>query len=389
MESNSSFHRRPLRPWMICILLIVAVIAAAGSIHEILAKDVTVTVDGRKASIATKEDTVEQLLKVYDIILGPADKVVPALDTTLKDGMDISVIRATLVRVNDNGHIKTIYTTASSVNDMLKEAGISVRQEDNIEPAADQSIYPGLYVNITRAVPVTILADAQVKKIYTTCTSVSQVLADVGIKLAQKDKVNPGLNTAIKSGTTIEIVRVNETYETVEKPIPYKTIIRDNHDMAKGVQKVVQPGQDGRIQRKILVVYENGKEVSRKVASETVVAQPKNKIVERGTVQSFVTSRGASIRYSKVLTMSASAYTAGYDGVNNTTSTGQSVRRGIAAVDPRIIPLGTRLYVDGYGFAVAADVGGAIKGNKIDLYMETLSQARAFGRRTVKVYILK
>ncbi|MDI3509110.1 MAG: hypothetical protein PWP55_1302, partial [Clostridiales bacterium] len=243
--------------------------------------------------------------------------------------------------------------------------------------------------NITRAVPVTILADAQVKKIYTTCTSVSQVLADAGIKLAQKDKVNPGLNAAIKSGTTIEIVRVNETYETVEEPIPHKTIIRDNHDMAKGVQKVVQAGQDGRIQRKILVVHENGKEVSRKVASETVVAQPKNKIVERGTAQSFVTSRGASIRYSKVLTMSASAYTAGYDGVNNTTSTGQSVRRGIAAVDPRIIPLGTRLYVEGYGFAVAADVGGAIKGNKIDLYMETLSQARAFGRRTVKVYILK
>ncbi|MDK2902316.1 MAG: hypothetical protein PWQ93_235 [Clostridiales bacterium] len=388
MESNSSFHRRPLRPWMICILLIVAVIATAGSIHEVLAKDVTVMVDGRKASIATKEDTVEQLLKAYDIILGPADKVVPALDTTLKDGMDISVIRATLVRVNDNGHIKTIYTTASSVNDMLKEAGISVKQEDNIEPAADQSIYPGLCVNITRAVPVTILADAQVKKIYTTCTSVSQVLADAGIKLAQKDKVSPGLDTAVKSGTTIEIVRVNETYETVEEPIPYRTIIRDNHDMAKGVQKVVQEGQNGRIQRKILVVYENGKEVSRKVASETVVAQPKNKIVERGTVQSLATSRGA-IRYSEVLTMNASAYTVGYDGVNNTTSTGQSVRRGIAAVDPRVIPLGTKLYVEGYGFAVAADVGGAIKGNKIDLYLETLSQARAFGRRTVKVYILK
>ncbi|MBZ4665270.1 ubiquitin-like domain-containing protein [Mahella sp.] len=388
MESNSSFHRRPLRPWMIYILLIVAVIAASSSIHEVLAKDVTVMVDGRKASIATKEDTVEQLLKAYDITLGPADKVVPAPDTTLKDGMDISVIRATLVKVNDNGHIKTIYTTASSVNDMLKEAGISVKQEDNIEPAADQSIYPGLCVNITRAVPVTILADAQAKKIYTTRTSVSQVLADAGIKLAQKDKVSPGLDTAVKSGITIEIVRVNETYETVEEPIPYRTIIRDNHDMAKGVQKVVQEGQNGRIQRKILVVYEDGKEVSRKVASETVVAQPKNKIVERGTVQSLATSRGA-IRYSKVLTMNASAYTAGYDGVNNTTSTGQSVRRGIAAVDPRVIPLGTKLYVEGYGFAVAADVGGAIKGNKIDLYMETLSQARAFGRRTVKVYILK
>lgn len=387
-SSDSGFHQRPWWPWMICVLLAGVLTMTGIVLPKALAKDVTLTVDGHQVSIATMENTVEQLLKTYNIILNPTDKVEPSLHTALKDGMRIRVIRATAVRVSDAGHVTTIYTTASSIKDMFKEAGISIRTEDVVQPDIDQPIYPGLYVNITRAVPVTLIADGQKRVIYTTCGSVAQLLTDIGIYVGPKDKVSPDLNAAIESGMAVEIVRVNEAYEIEEEAIPYKTIIRDNNDMLYGQQKVVQAGQNGRLERKILVVYENGQAISRKVVAENIAVQPKNRIVERGTIRSFVTSRGEAIRYTKVLTMVASAYTAGYDGVDNTTSTGRKVQHGIVAVDPTVIPLGTRLYIEGYGFAVAADVGGAIKGNKIDLYMETISKARAFGRRIVKVYIL-
>jgi len=373
---------------MICLLL-TGVIVATSFIPRVLAKEVTVIVDDRKVSIATKNGTVKQLLETYNITIGQYDKVIPEVNTPLKDGMKISVLRATPVTINDDGQVKTLYTTASSIKGMLEEANISLRQEDNVEPSLDQSIYPGLSVKINRAIPIKLIADGNTKDIYTTEQSVEQVLADAGIKLDAKDKVQPALNSNIKSGMTIENIRVNETYENVEAEVPYKTIIRNNNNMAQGQQKVVQNGQNGRMQRKILITYENGKEVSRKVVSETITVQPQNKIVERGTIRNFVTSRGDYIRYSRVLTMTATAYTAGEDGVDNTTCTGQRARRGVVAVDPNVIPLGTRLYVEGYGFAVAADVGGAIKGNKIDLYMDTLSQTRNFGRRTVKVYILR
>ena len=100
-------------------------------------------------------------------------------------------------------------------------------------------------------------------------------------------------------------------------------------------------------------------------------------------------SRGASFRATRVLTMEATAYTPYDAGVSGITANGNRMRRGLVAVDTRVIPFGTRLYIEGYGFAVADDTGGAIRGNKIDLAMDTLSEAYQFGRRTVVVHILE
>ena len=94
-------------------------------------------------------------------------------------------------------------------------------------------------------------------------------------------------------------------------------------------------------------------------------------------------------RYQKKLDMEASAYTTEDPGSGNYTKRGNRLRKGLVAVDPRVIPLGTRLYVEGYGYAVADDIGGAIKGNKIDLAYESRKNALQFGRRKVIVYILE
>jgi len=93
-------------------------------------------------------------------------------------------------------------------------------------------------------------------------------------------------------------------------------------------------------------------------------------------------------RSSRSMTMYASAYSAYDDGNGRYTSGGNLVRKGLVAVDPGVIPLGTRLFIPGYGNAIADDVGGSIKGNRIDMAFSSHSEAMDFGRQQVTVYIL-
>ncbi len=99
-------------------------------------------------------------------------------------------------------------------------------------------------------------------------------------------------------------------------------------------------------------------------------------------------AEGNPSRYSRSFNMSASAYSAYDDGNSNHTYGGNLVRKGIVAVDPKVIPLGTRLFIPGYGYAIADDIGGAIKGNKIDLAFDSHGEAMQFGRQNVIVYII-
>ena len=112
------------------------------------------------------------------------------------------------------------------------------------------------------------------------------------------------------------------------------------------------------------------------------------KMENRKGGQSVKNSNGEPSKYSKVLTVEATAYSSQDPGNGNYTATGSRLKKGIVSVDPRLIPLGTKLYVEGYGYAVADDVGGAIKGHRIDLAYDSRSEALQFGRQTVKVYVL-
>ncbi len=99
-------------------------------------------------------------------------------------------------------------------------------------------------------------------------------------------------------------------------------------------------------------------------------------------------SRGGSYSYSRVFSMQATAYCD-----NGYTASGRPTRRDAGgystiAVDPRVIPLGSRVYVEGYGYAIAADIGGAIRGNRIDLFVPSQAEAQSWGRRSVNVYVL-
>lgn len=194
-----------------------------------------------------------------------------------------------------------------------------------------------------------------------------------------------------RSDQETEIVFVEETVA-----IPFPTLFEVNRRLPPRQRILVQTGQKGEKRVVWRVVRKNNEEVQRTLVSEEVITPPQPQIYQIG-VHGHIASRGAVSRNSsfytvKTITMHATAYTphrSGGGSGSGFTASGIPAGYGTVAVDPRIIPFGTVLYIEGYGMAIAADRGRAIRGHKIDLCYATRRQALQFGSRKVKVHILR
>jgi len=188
----------------------------------------------------------------------------------------------------------------------------------------------------------------------------------------------------------VAVASDNVVQKVESKPIPFKTVYEVSREVGAGRVVTKNPGKAGSVQTTYEVTLKDGKVVSKKALFSTRI-EPENKLILIGK-QGRATSRGSYVRgESKVLEMTATAYDTSQQtipGGTGRTATGIRAEFGIVAVDPRVIPLGTMVYVEGYGVALAADTGGAIKGNKIDLCFSSRRQALAFGRKKVRVHIL-
>ena len=156
---------------------------------------------------------------------------------------------------------------------------------------------------------------------------------------------------------------------------------------------MLRPGTNGVAWVTERVTLWNDVAVSRQVISRETVRNATPGVVLVGTPKTLAQLRSALPKQAvaAAMTMIATAYTADSASAypSGYTATGILAREGVVAVDPHVIPLGTRLFVPGYGIAVAADTGGAIVGKRIDLCMDRYGDAVQFGRRTVQVYVLK
>jgi 3D (Asp-Asp-Asp) domain-containing protein len=179
----------------------------------------------------------------------------------------------------------------------------------------------------------------------------------------------------------------------VEEPIQFAVVTKKDESLEKGKEKTITSGKKGLVSKQYEVLLENGEEVSRKLISEQKVAEKQDKVVAVGTKDlSIQVSRGAADEPGKEFYVTATAYTAYCNGCSGRTATGLNLRANpnmkVIAVDPRVIPLGSKVYVEGYGYAVAADTGGAIKGYIVDLFMPSNQDCYRWGRKKVKIKIL-
>lgn len=242
-----------------------------------------------------------------------------------------------------------------------------------------------------------------VKTYKTSCKTVEELLDALKIKLDDDDIVIPDMKEELKSEGKISIIKVETKVEEKTVEAPFKTIKKKNKNLNHNQSKILVKGVNGINKVISKNYYAGGKIIKEEIIHVETVVKAIDQVFEEGTKDIFVNNRG-SFTSRKAIKMMATAYEAGPrstgkrpgDKGYGITASGARAKRGTVAVDPRVIPLGTKLYVKSltpgvpdYGYAIAQDTGGAIKGNRIDLFMNTVWECMQFGRRPVMVYILK
>ncbi len=324
-----------MRRLLLAVALSLAIVSAWFGSGIWLRTDLTIAVDGRMVEVRTGAATVGEALAAVGVDLGPRDATSPASGTRVSDDMLIEVRRAVQVAFHLDGRWVRLISAAATVGEILASSRLPVLPDDQLEPSREQLIADGLKV---------------------------------------------------------DVIRVVRSYQHWDDPVPFKTLRREDMTLDLGKTRTTQEGQPGRVARLLLVTYEAGREVSHQELSRTVLKEPVDRILRVGTAGDIVRG-GQTIHFLKAMTMTSTAYEPGpiSCGASATgyTYLGLKATRGIIAVDPRVIPLWTKVYVDGYGFAVAGDTGSAIKGNRIDVCYDTVEEALRWGVRRVKIYILE
>ncbi len=328
--------------------------------------------------------------------------------------------------INDGNRVLIHTTYATDPAEVLDEAGLELGTEDTY---ITQNGFGLSEITVQRKQVITLVHGGKTTQLSSYGETVEALLGRINLILTQNDTVSVPLNTATYDGMVLTISRSSQAVETYTTPIPYERVYCYDAALPVGEEKVLTPGVNGQLLCSATVSYVDGKEVSRVVSSQVVVSQPVDEVIAIGTYIAqeepapmpteppattpaptepavpeqkpgmpvvgdgvITTSSGEVLTYTKKLDCVATAYSC--NGKPGITYSGTPARIGAIAVDPTVIPLGTRMYVvtnDGeyiYGECVAEDIGGAIKGNKIDLYFNTFDECWIFGVRDCTVYIL-
>jgi 3D (Asp-Asp-Asp) domain-containing protein len=238
-------------------------------------------------------------------------------------------------------------------------------------------------------VTAAVIAGGKALQVRTAARTVGDLLAESGITLGPLDRIEPSLRAPVTDRMQVRVTRVTRRHEVERVTVPGRTVVLADPERPAGFTKVLERGQDG-LQRRVVRYWQKDGEVTKKeVVKQQVLVPARDTVVLRGT--RGLPSRGGDWR--NPLRMHATAYDPGPRScgkyASGYTAIGMKAKKGVVAVDDRVIPMGTRLYIPGYGFAVAGDRGSAIKGKRIDLCFATYWEARQWGRRKVNVYVLE
>lgn len=374
--------------------------------YEATKQEVNVTHNGETEAVVTRANTVADVLDELNIEVGEQDRLSHELEDSIVADMHIEYTKAKRLSLVIDQEEETYYTTKETVGDFFEEINLSVSEHDDLSVDLETPIEEDLSVTLDQALKVVVNDAGEEEEVWTTERTIEAFLNEQDIELGELDRLEPSKEEEIDKDTTVTITRVEEVTDTKEEVIDFSTVRRNDSSLEQGTEEVIASGSDGLLERTYKVTLENGKEVERELVNEEVKKESEQRIVAVGTkVIEQTVSRGGSSSSSNtesketssdndVLYMEATAYNWDCGSCSGTgrTATGYNVKAnpdGVIAVDPSVIPLGTKVYVEGYGYAVARDTGGAIQGNKIDLHMRTIEEARQFGRQRVKVEIIE
>ena len=379
---------------ILSLVLFVSVISVV--IYQVSKDTIIVSANGKVEEYSTHAKTVGDLLNEEGIEVSEYDKLSHSKDTKIVEGMTIELDQAKEVAITVDGKETKVWTTESKVKNILEEANIKVTEHDALSVALDEEVDETNQIDIQRAFQVTLIDGKNKKQVWSTSTTVANFLKQQEIQLNKYDRVENDVDDIVAPKDKITVVRVEKVTDVVEESIDFAVQTQSDSSLLKGTEKVVTEGVEGKVARTYEVTKENGKAVKKKLKSEQVIKEPVTQVVAVGTkVVTAQVSRGnssnsKSTSNSKEFYVTATAYTANCSGCSGKTATGLKLKSGmkVIAVDPSVIPLGTKVWVEGYGNAIAADTGGAIVGNKIDVFVGSNSQASSWGVRKVRIKIL-
>ena len=370
---------------------------------------VTVTEGGKKTNlIAYLGDTVQDALEDHNIILKDTDEVTPSRDTAVTAGLSIEIRRLCQVTVTADGERKVFSVLGGTVATALERAGITLKDGDSANYDLNEPLFDKMNIRITHPVKIKITADDETKEYEIAASSVVMALKKCGITLSEDDRLNVERQAPLTDGMHIIVTRVRteelKEREEIDYPVQYVT----SDSMYEDEVEIRTPGEKGEKEVTYKLFYIGDELDGKEVISEEVLKEPVPEVAVRGTKQretpsapsistggtagTFVDSAGNTVSYSQRLEGVCTAY---YP-INPTTSTGATAGYGCIAVNPYIIPYGTRMYIcspDGsivYGYGVACDTGGAAMAGDIiaDLCYDTEAECSIIGRRNMVIYIL-
>ncbi len=298
--------------------------------------------------------------------------VFPTLET--QAALGITRPNAVSFTVHEDGFAATFRSKDLTVGQALADQGVRIDDGDFVSPPPNKELTAGAHIYISHSISVKLVVAGIERDMKTHAGTVEDVLAQAGVSLESKDRVSPRPRNPLRNGMVIKVTTVREITEVTEEAIAYGSIIEYDSELARGQRVISQGGINGSVRREYRVRQINGRETGRELVSETTNA-PTDEVVTVGTyvkpvatpVAAGVVASPEGLNCSRTLNVYATWYTAASAGGSGVTATGTGVYKGIVAVDPRVIPLGTRMYIPGYGYGIAADTGGAVIGNHIDL----------------------
>lgn len=362
----------------------------------------TIVDDGKTYTIQVLSSETEDILQQAGIELGSHDIV------TRNDerGILIHIRRGHEIDVTADGKTTQVVVYGNeTAQQALAKAGVELDDGDIVNVPLSQELTDGAELSVTRQHNVHIMVDGGLVSKTVAAGTVEEALAQAGVSVGEDDIVAPSLDAAAGDGMIITVKRVTYREVTATEEIPYTTVTEVSDELSLGASRVTTVGENGEREvtsREMLIdgiVHERetleSVIVKQPVAEVKLVApQPKPRAITAVNTNSgtFTDKDGNTVSYSRVLNGKVTAYTSN----GGRTSTGKLAQVGYVAVDPKVIPYGTKLYITSpngkvvYGYAEAADTGGAMRSGRvlIDLYYDTERECRNFGVRNMTVYIL-
>lgn len=291
------------------------------------------------------------------------------------------------ITVQDNGQRKLVNGyTMGNLGAFLSDKSVQFSGRDRVSPSLSSQVHDGMTVVIEHPLHVTLVDGIVTSQVETFATSVQEFFHQRGMTLGPDDKMDVSMDSSLTDGQTIHIQRISKQVDTKTDDISFQTIRQRTDKLYTGQQRVLTHGVKGLQETQTTSVFVNGHKTGQTV-TKNVVHKPVNEVIEVGTAQRPFTlsARGiGSLVVSKQISVVATAYRAG-----GLTDTGVPAEPGVIAVDPSVIPLGTKLYIPGIGVVRAEDTGGAIRGNRIDICMSSEAAAEHWGIKTITIYVIQ